>query len=81
MPYNLCNLQLIFISKKSYDSHNAKLDELLICRMWGLNRGINITKVFATQIKLESTLGIELDAFEKAMVYASLWQVDESSTI
>ena len=63
------------------NQNNAKLDESLICRMWGFNRGINITKVFATQIKLESTHGIKLITFEKAMGYASLWQVDESSTI
>ena len=49
--------------------------------MWGFNRGINITKVFATQIKLEPTHEIKLSTFEKAMVYASLWQVDKSSTI
>ena len=57
---------------------NAKLDESLICRMRGFNRGINITKVFATQIKLESTHEIKLNTFEQAMVYASVWQVDES---
>ena len=60
MQYTLCNLKLTFIRKISY--------------MWnvGINRGINITKVFAMHIKLESIHGIKLSTFEKAMVFASL---------
>ena len=53
----------------------------LTCSMWVLNRGINITKVFATHIKLELIHGIKLCTFVKAMVYASLWQGNASSTI
>ena len=54
-----------------------------ISYMWnvGINRGINITKVFAMHIKLESIHGIKLSTFEKAMVFASLCQGDVSSTI
>ena len=73
--------QNVFLNIKYNATYAIYLDESLTCSMWVLNRGINITKVFATHIKLELIHGIKLCTFVKAMVYASLWQCSEISTI